>query len=471
MLSSSRTRKTPSAGRFSTGTLARKLKSSVTMRNLKIKKFISTVLALSLLLCTWVSAYADSDVPQPDVAQIENADLFVTEEVAEQLALLFIRDMSESGVAAWDETTEPTRVVPMYDETGENITAYTVELTAGYVVVSAYVDVPNLFFEWADEAEPVYADLVESPAGLRKARGGAPSTEKVVYVGPLGYLLDNGTDTLLSAEGEEVPREALSNDFDEFRDIENVTPEAIEMIVESKEEAAENGGISPLAADNTPGGQISDTVAYLKYIYGSTWKCTSWNNKWESAAHFAIDTDFPGYIDHCGPVAITNAIKMYSKQYNNSIIRNASDTAVFNKVIAVNNESNKKYYVPNGMYTGTHMNIANEFIEKSFAKCGVKVLVYGEKMIEPKEPYRCSIENIKNATTADRLMYIALRKANYGAAYDGDHGVIGYAWACMTDSNFNRDRYFLKISDGRNRSSRALDVQRLYKESYWEIKF
>lgn len=430
------------------------------MRNLKIKKFISTVLALSLLLCTWVSAYADSDVPQPDVAQIENADLFVTEEVAEQLALLFIRDMSESGVAAWDETTEPTRVVPMYDETGENITAYTVELTAGYVVVSAYVDVPNLFFEWADEAEPVYADLVESPAGLRKARGGAPSTEKVVYVGPLGYLLDNGTDTLLGEEGEEVPREALSNDFDEFRDIENVTPEAIEMIVESKEEAAENGGISPLAADNTPGGQISDTVAYLKYIYGSTWKCTSWNNKWESAAHFAVDTDFPGYFNPCGPVAITNAIKMYGKQYNNSTIKNASNTTVFSKVIAANNEPDIPYY--NQWSGGTDMNRCDEFIKKSFNKFNVRVETYGR--------YKCDIENIKNASTADRLMFIALHEDGYGAAY-GNHGVIGYAWACMTDSNYNRDRYFLKISDGQNRSSRALDVQRLYKESYWEIKF
>ena len=432
------------------------------MRNLKIKKFISTVLALSLLLCTWVSAYADSDVPQPDVAQIENADLFVTEEVAEQLALLFIRDMSESGVAAWDETTEPTRVVPMYDETGENITAYTVELTSGYVVVSAYVDVPNLFFEWADEAEPVYADLVESPAALRKARGSAPSTEKVVYVGPLGYLLDNGTDTLLSAEGEEVPREALSNDFDEFRDIENVTPEAIEMIVESKEEAAENGGISPLAADNTIDGYITNSATYAKNVYGGgIWKCTSWNNKWESSAYFATVYGFLGYDNHCCPVAITNAIKMYGNQYNNSTIKNASSYTVFKKVIAANDEANGIYF---SSANGSDMDIADDFIKASFKKFNINVSTGGR--------YNCTIDNIKNDTTADKLMLVALHIDKYGANVYKNHGVIGYAWACLTDDAFYpRNMYFLKVCDGHNSSSRALDVMRLNKESYWQIKF
>ncbi len=429
------------------------------MRNLKIKKFISTVLALSLLLCTWVSAYADSDVPQPDVAQIENADLFVTEEVAEQLALLFIRDMSESGVAAWDETTEPTRVVPMYDETGENITAYTVELTAGYVVVSAYVDVPNLFFEWADEAEPVYADLVESPAALRKARGSAPSTEKVVYVGPLGYLLDNGTDTLLSAEGEEVPREALSNDFDEFRDIENVTPEAIEMIVESKEEAAENGGISPLAADNTSGGYITDSAAYAKNVYGGTWKCTSWSNKWESAANFAVAKSFPSYTNHCGPTAITNAIKMYGNKYGNNYIKGLSNTQVFNKVMEANKLSGNAYYIP---ADGTPDKTADAFIKDSFKRCGVTVSTYG--------PYICTVEDMKNATTADRLMYVMLHE--YGGPY-GDHHLIGYAWACLTDNTYtySRNLHFLKISDGHKPSARALDMSQIVADKYWEIKF
>lgn len=441
------------------------------MRNLKIKKFISTVLALSLLLCTWVSAYADSDVPQPDVAQIENADLFVTEEVAEQLALLFIRDMSESGVAAWDETTEPTRVVPMYDETGENITAYTVELTAGYVVVSAYVDVPNLFFEWADEAEPVYADLVESPAGLRKARGSAPSTEKVVYVGPLGYYLDNGTDTLLGEEGEEVPREALSNDFDEFRDIENVTPEAIEMIVESKEEAAENGGISLLADDNTIGGYITNSVEYAKYIYGANgrYECTSWNNKWESAAHFAtdlsVDPPLPGV---CGPVAITNAIKMYGNKYNHAKIKEATDWMVFDKIEEANSDSNEKYCVTYKKLDGTRSmatlnEYADEFIVKSFEKYGVKVRTYGEK-----EPYKCTLTNIKNATTADRLMYVMLK--NYGEPY-GSHAVIGYAWACLTEKNTLNSIHFLKICDGHAPTARCLDVTRLKNDKYWEIKF
>ena len=432
------------------------------MCNKKSKKLISAVLALALLLCSWVSASADSDVP----VQVEDADLFITDEAAEQLALFFISDMAEAGQAAWDETTKPTRVVPMYDETGENVTAYTVELTSGYVVVSAYADVPNLFFEWADEAEPVYADLADSP----KTRSNTSGEEKIVYVGPLGYYLDNGTDTLLGAEGEEVPREALSNDFDEFRDIDNVSPEAIEMIVESKEEAAGNGGISPLADnDNTPLGYITNTPEYARKLLGGTWKCTSWNNKWESAANFAVMSSFSGYRKHCGLVAITNAIKMYGNQYNNNYIKGLSNHDVFKKVVEVNQLANKKYYEvtqnADGEYEGgTHDKTADEFIVKSFKKCGVTVNTYGE------DPYKCTIENVKNATTADRLMYIMLHK--YGKPY-GNHHVIGYAWACLTDNSFQfpRDMYFLKICDGHKSSARALDMSRLKNDSYWEIKF
>ena len=44
-------------------------------------------------------------------------------------------------------------------KTGEAITSYTFELTSGYVTVAAYADMPSPILEWADEAEPVYAEF------------------------------------------------------------------------------------------------------------------------------------------------------------------------------------------------------------------------------------------------------------------------------------------------------------------------
>ena len=429
-------------------------KEQITMKKRKTNQFISILLALVLLLCSVVPAYA-VEGGEPD--QIESQDLFITDEVAKHIALLFLEDMVNTGLTTWDESTELVRVVPMYDETGENISAYTAELTSGYIVISSYADVPNLIFEWADEAEPVYAGL--------PAAHNARSAAKIIYVGPVDYYLDSGSDTLTGIEGEQVPRDALSNDFDEYRDIENVSPEALEMLTEAKREALENGGIAPLAADNTLGGYITDSAAYAKNVYGGSWKCTSWKNDWESAANFAIMDEFlstyPDYEMHCGLVAITNAIKMYGKKYNNRTIQNSSNLDVFMQVANVNIDSWYEYFKP---LVGTNDNLAGEFIEMSFAVYNIspKVKTYGL--------YPCTIERIKGAVTSNKLMYIILKNYNSGGAPYTHHAVLGYAWACLNNS-YQGDLYFIKACDGHNTSARNLDASRLIMDKYWEIRF
>ena len=160
---------------------------------------------------------------------------------------------------------------------------------------------------------------------------------------------------------------------------------------------------------------------------------------------------------------------MYGNQYNNNYIKGLSNHDVFRKVVEVNQLADQKYYVvtlnANGEYEGgTFDSTANEFIVKSFKKCGVSVSTYGEN------PYLCTIQNMKNATSADRLMYVMLHK--YGDPYV-DHHLIGYAWACLTDYTYSypRNLYFLKICDGHKPSARALDMSRLVTDTYWEIKF
>ncbi len=68
---------------------------------------------------------------------IDRKDLFISSELAEEIAKLFIADMINIGDVVWNASTRILGVTTMYDGTAEhNITAYTVELDEGYVVVS-----------------------------------------------------------------------------------------------------------------------------------------------------------------------------------------------------------------------------------------------------------------------------------------------------------------------------------------------
>lgn len=83
----------------------------------------------------------------------ENYDeiMFVPEEFAKQIAMLFVNDIvSCDESTAWNSDTEVTDIVPLYNEDTTDITAYTVYLTTGYVIVSAYLDMPSQVTEWSD---------------------------------------------------------------------------------------------------------------------------------------------------------------------------------------------------------------------------------------------------------------------------------------------------------------------------------
>ena len=49
----------------------------------------------------------------------------------------------------------------------------------------------------------------------------------------------------------------------------------------------------------------------------------------------------------CGPIAITNAIKMYGNKYNKSTIKNTSEGTIFEKIRTLKNSSGKRYYTDN----------------------------------------------------------------------------------------------------------------------------
>lgn len=414
------------------------------MSKLQKKKIISVLLACVLMLCTTIPVSADTIVsqrPVTSISQLTDDDLAIPKDVAEYIAKFFVEDMIATGQTFWNSGTTIVDCIVTYDETGKNINSYIFKLTRGYVIVAAYVDMPNPILEWSDEEVPVCEELNYTP------------TDKVVYAGPLTYYLDEGDTTLTTADGGQISRTlATDKKIENLRNLKNIRPKLQSEIIEMKQSATKNS--VGRAADNTPGGYIDNPIAYAKSIMNGVWTNNGYANNWESYANFATTSNFSGYTNHCGPTAITNAIKMYGKKYNNSSIKNSTNQAIFDKVIAANNAASNSYY--NGI-DGTWNSTADEFIKKSFAQCGVSISTYGQ--------YTCSLENIKNASTGNRLMYIML----VSHALYGNHHVIGYAWTCMTNESTNF--YFIKICDGHKSSGRYLDQILVRSDKYWEIYF
>lgn len=411
------------------------------MKKRFLKRWISLLLATVLVVCMTTSATAASVT-----AGIEDEDFFINQEVAENIAELFVDDMISSGQTKWNSDTEITSTEILYDELGTDATGYSIELTSGYVVVSAYVDVPSVILEWADEAEPVYEG-----ASLE-------DDTKVIYTGPMEYLLDTGSESLLSLDGVEVARSQVKNQLASLRDVKNVQTSVLQEIIAEKKAMKDDGPTATVqASDNHAGGYITDAGVYAKNVYGGTWKCTAWNNEWEEYANFATMSNFPGYTNHCGPTAITNAIKMYGNKYNNSTIKNSSNASVLSKVLDANAEATSPYYTG---ASGTWDATANAFIQDSFKKYNVNVTVYGR--------YSLNVENMKNATTSNRLMFIMLH--SYGYPY-GNHSVLGYAWSRMTRSSDQGDKHFIKVCDGHKSSGRYIELALCLQDQFWEIHF
>ena len=95
-----------------------------------MKKTMITFFISIIIVCTVIvpCAYAyESDATDIKLSvPITTNDLFVSQEEAYYIALLFIKDSIHTGLTVWDENTTIKNSVIMYDETGnDSITAYT----------------------------------------------------------------------------------------------------------------------------------------------------------------------------------------------------------------------------------------------------------------------------------------------------------------------------------------------------------
>lgn len=422
------------------------------------KRFLSLILAVVMMMFLVVPASASEELSSGQlsdneldsgVSDLQEEDLAISEEIAGHIAEFFIRDIIKTGESNWNDSTSIVDTTLLYDETGNSITGYTFKLTTGYIVVSAYLDLPSLILEWSDVGEPMY-EMAETQSG-----------DKVVYLGALDYYIDDGNAVLETIDGEAIPREELSNGFEEKRSIDNVDEDVLSAIIEAKEGTSLPGGITTFV--NRLGEEITNPIEYAQNVYGDTWTAFNWANNWEAYKNFAKQRDFSSYKEACGPIAITNIIKMYGGKYNNTTIKNSSDTTVFNKVIAANKEKDPLYY-ENATWEnggGTTRDTANDFIRDSFKKYNVNVRTFGE--------YDVNYQNTVNALgSSNRLMFIMT--VSSGRNPYGNHALVGYAYTRLMNSK-GEGRAFIKVCDGKVSDARYVEIDSIIGSTYWEVNF
>lgn len=422
-----------------------------------LKRFFCFLLVGVLMTCS-IHASALEKGNLVLTPELQESDLVISQEVAKYIATFFLQDMIEDGHTVWTDSTVVVNEIPLYDETGEGITAYGFTLSSGYIIVSAYVDMPNLILEWADDGEPVYSQFAAEMANSTTT----DSISRIIYLGGLDYYYDTGANEVMDTQGAKVNRTNLHHEFNAIRDVKNI-PQAL-LTYLSGTPSVFGDTIMPL--DNKPGEPISDPFAYAKYYYPGTWKAVDWQNKWEKYANYATVNGFVIHKECCGPVAITNLIKMYGNMYyaKKGITLSAkskSNTDIFLSILSTNTENGNKYYTDasNG---GSPWNLMGEFTKKSFARLGITVSIYGT--------YSPTYDDIKNATTDYRLMLVNIKGHN---GYNGGHAVVGYACTTLQESSTGRQYKFLKACDGKSTTARYFDVDSMTGcgDEYWEVYF
>lgn len=389
-------------------------------------------------------------------ASLTEEDLFISEEVAINIAQLFINDSIAVGeMVSWDESTEITNVVVMYDETGtDTVTAYSFELDNtkgynGYIVVAARLDAPNLILEFADAAEPLYTvlDLNEE--------------DQVVYLGPEYYYMDsvdNDLDVLWDLSGNKVLRDQLVNVIEENSDINNI-PENVAITIASEKgvlyfnasESSEDidSGISLYASNSSP---IANPFTHANNNYQGPFVSNDYINKWENYVSY-YDTTTYDYGRHCGPSAITHLIKWYGKRYNSSLC-NTSYSSTLSSVVSYGNTWG--YYDPS---SGTLRGSASEYIRLCFAQRGVSVYVNGK--------YNVNYDNVKKSLGDNQLLYVSL---DSHPCYN-NHAVACFAYTRLKSTSTGWYKTYIKVADSWSTNARYIDMASVSECKYWSVSF
>lgn len=342
-------------------------------------------------------------------------DGLIPENVAYIMATYFVRDAQTMEDSKWNDDTEISDTVTMYDVDGQ-VSAYSFELEtngkdAGYIVVSAYRDVESKILEFSDTAEPVYEAL-----DLAKE-------DTVVYTGGLNYFKKVDAGRLISVDGNVVKSEAVSTPLQDSRDaMYRVQPQ------------------QPFATMS----EIDDPAAWAKSEYGGTFTATEWKNAFESYCKFRTMDTFSqvngvNYSNHCGPTAITNLLEIVARYRGYSGVPYNNITQVFSQVAQLG--ISKGYFV-NDVYTW--FDTSATYLKESFSLYSITTSVTTKAI---------NYDNVKAAINGYNPLFVALRNHEIY----GSHFVAGYAYTCFTNES-GQTAPFIKIADGWNSSGRYLPL-------------
>lgn len=343
----------------------------------------------------------------------------ITAEIAGYIAEFFIADNIENPELSWNGNTAVSEVVEMVDADG-NASAYSVELKtagkdSGYIVVSAYPGGNNNpIIEYADESEPVYAEL------------DAGSQDTIVYCGTLDYFVENDNGDYIAASGETL----------DAAEVQALSDEYLETVEINKPVMTRNS-----AALQWPS-PIDDPIAYAKAVYGGEYKCVEYNNNLEKYCSFITQDgyQYASYVSkHCAPTAMANIIQIIGRQRNIASIKNKTSHEIQDK--AVNDGLDSGYFV-NRQGTG-HIDL---FIGECW-KRGYGITVSSSWK-------RATYATIKNEIDNNRPFILSVRNT---VVYN-DHAVAGYAYTRFLNTTTGYYKSFVKVADGRAAAGRYMDI-------------
>lgn len=381
------------------------------------------ILALMLCLISCVGVSAEDEY-------------FISSEDALAVAEDFISAAAVLDDNVWNENTIISDTVILYDTDG-SINAYSFELTTnsqstGYIVISAFADIPNVILEYADESAPLYEQL------------NIENEENIVYLGAFDYyeLLNNGQ--LESINNQIVDASSVENNLELSRG-EIYLEKNLEILEAAQTEdiflqAIESGSASN-ESELHPNIVIAHPIPYANRHYEGPFVNYEYRNVFENHVPFRTTGDYSGYNNHCGPTAITNLIEMIGSYRGIYSINKYSHNEIFRKVA---NYGIKKGYFSNA--NGSPWEYESNFVKGAFSLFGVNVTMLTTEEV--------TYNNVKYYINLDRPFYLTLK----GHSSYGNHAVAGYAYTRFVSTTTGYYKSFIKIADGWNSTGRYIDL-------------
>ena len=389
-----------------------------------MKKIVALCVSICLLFMSVPGVMAivpPEDAVNPGITDSNT----IPEEVAEEIALLFINDYKTFPDIAWTDDTMISETVAMYHVDG-TISAYTFELAtdgepSGYVVISGYGDVPNKILEFSDSNVPVYAQM--DMAG----------SDRVVYTGVLNYFAENVSGQLRAVDGTVVARSEIPTPLSDMRSEEHL-PAVLQ---------------NPDASINVTY-PITDPIDWADTWYAGPFTAYEWRNVLEPYCSFRTTSSFSGYSGHCTPTAITNELEIGGRYRGDSQITIYPASYIFSQVAQLG--VNRGYYQNPG---GTDRDYVNTYIREAFALFNIFVAVTTTPV---------TYERVKNAIDANNPIHIS----TYDHSYYGTHALVGYAYNRVISETTGNFISFIKVADGWEYGGRYIDVYCLQSDSdHW----